>query len=100
MLRISAGSCPRLPNQSGTRVSNSATSPGPMTQSLFPSRAAVAGQNVNPLITVVGWAGIAVERLSSALPGAAAEPLGQGTDRAAAHAGFQRNKAPRARPMD
>ena len=37
MLRISAGSSPVLPNQCGTWVSNSATSPGPSTQSSSPS---------------------------------------------------------------
>ena len=36
MLRISAGSSPVLPNQCGTVVSNSATSPGPSTQSWSP----------------------------------------------------------------
>jgi hypothetical protein len=55
ILRISAGSRPVLPNQCGTWVSNSATSPGPRTQSRSPrNKPHPAGQHVDPLMAVVG----------------------------------------------
>ena len=53
-LSTSAGSSPVLPNQCGTRVSNSATSPGPEHQVVVAEdEPHPAGQDVQPLVALV-----------------------------------------------
>ena len=66
-LRNSTGSGSALPNQCGTRVSNSAASPGGSTRSCSPStQPQPAAEDVEPLVALVGLAGRAARRAGAA----------------------------------
>ena len=82
----SAGSAPALPNQCGTRVSNSATSPGFSDEVvLAEQQPEPAAQHVHPLVALVASAArprVLPAGISILKAAEAARPLGQRDDRA------------------